>query len=62
MFETNLISVAMAAEQVKSKAELVYWNVPSAEYHRKNMHEDFDKLAKLLGYIVITKEQDNDNA
>jgi hypothetical protein len=62
MFETNLISIAMAAEQVKSKAELVYWNVPSAEYHRKNMHEDFDKLAKLLGYIVITKEQDNDNA
>jgi len=62
MFETNLISIAMAAEQVKSKAELVYWNVPSAEYHRKNMHEYFDKLAKLMGYIVSTKEQDNDNA
>lgn len=62
MFETNLISIAMAAEQVKSKAELVYWNVPSAEYHRKNMHEDFDKLAKLMGYIIIEKEQDDDNA
>lgn len=62
MFETNLISIAMAAEQVKSKAELVYWNVPSAEYHRKNMHEDFDKLAKLMGYIIIAKEQDDDNA
>jgi len=62
MFETNLISVAMAAEHVKSKAELVYWNVPSSEYHRKNMHEDFDKLAKLMGYIIIAKEQDDDNA
>lgn len=62
MFETNLISVAMAAENLKTKAELVYWNVPSADYHRANMHEDFNKLAKLLGYIVIIKEQDNDNA
>ena len=62
MFETNLISVALAAENLKTEAELVYWNVPSAEYHRANMHEDFNKLAKLLGYIVITKEQDNDNA
>ena len=62
MYETNLISIAMAAENLKTHAELIYWNVPSAEYHRKNMHEDFDKLAKLMGYIIITKEQDNDNA
>lgn len=62
MYDSNLISIAMAAEQVKSRAELVYWNVPSAEYHRKSMHEDFDKLAKLMGYIIIAKEQDDDNA
>jgi hypothetical protein len=62
MFETNLISVAMAAENIKTKAELVYWNVPSSAYQRANMHEDFHKLAKLLGYIIIAKEQDNDNA
>lgn len=61
MFETNLISVAIAAENLKTKAELIFWNVPSAEFHRKNMHEDFNKLAKLLGYIVIVKEEDNDN-
>lgn len=62
MFETNLISVAMAAENLKTKAELVYWNVPSAELHRADMHEDFQKLAKFMGYIIIAKEQDNDNA
>ncbi len=62
MYETNLISIAMAAENLKTHAELIYWHVPSADYHRKNMHEDFVKLAKLMGYIVITKEQDNDNA
>lgn len=62
MFETNLISVAMAAENLKTHAELIYWHVPSSDYHRKNMHEDFHKLAKLLGYIIIAKEQDNDNA
>jgi hypothetical protein len=62
MFETNLISVAMAAENIKTKAELVYWNVPSSAYQRANMHEDFHKLAELLGYNVIKKEQDNDNA
>ncbi len=62
MFETKLISVAIAAGDLKTKAELVYWNVPSAEVHRAEMREDFNKLASLLGYIVITKEQDNDNA
>jgi hypothetical protein len=62
MYETNLISIAMAAENLKTHAELIYWHVPSADYHRKNMHEDLNKLAKLMGYIVITKEQDNDNA
>ena len=62
MYETNLISISMAAENLKTHAELIYWHVPSADYHRKNMHEDFNKLAKLLGYIVITKEQDDDNA
>ena len=62
MYETNLISIATAAENLKTHAELIYWHVPSADYHRANMHEDFNKLAQLLGYIVITKEQDNDNA
>ena len=62
MFETNLIRVALVAEKIKTKAELVYWNVPSAESHRADMHEDFQKLAEHMGYIIIAKEQDNDNA
>ena len=56
------ILISMAANRIEIEANLIYWSAPSADFHKRNMHEEFQKLAKLMGYIIIAKEQDDDNA